>query len=212
MGRAKAKKIKEKYKDQDDEERDLRLILTGSKVTQRIAASPLDGVSGAVGDKTSDQEPPVVPEPAKTQKEVAKPNAEKAAKDSGNQGKVSDSSKRGKGPPDKKFSQRQPIEVLTAGCEMDESADQQLAQLDLLTGQPQPDEEVLYVLPMVAPYLAMGGPYAHRIKLTQGNNKKGQTVKQCLKMLEASVELPGWKQLVQAIPENDVASMLCGTC
>merc|ERR1712137_459627 len=146
-------------------------------MTKRIAASPLDGASAAVKDKAGDRvPPPVMPEPTRTPQ-----TAEKAAEDAGNLGKVPESSKRGKEPPDKKFSQRQPTEVLIVGCDMDESADQQLAQLDFLTGQPQPDEEVLYVLPMVAPYCAMGGPYAHRIKLTQGNNKKGHTVKQCLK-------------------------------
>uniref|UniRef100_A0A7S2QE97 NFACT protein C-terminal domain-containing protein n=1 Tax=Zooxanthella nutricula TaxID=1333877 RepID=A0A7S2QE97_9DINO len=65
---------------------------------------------------------------------------------------------------------------------------------------------------MVAPYCALGGPYAYRAKLTPGPGKKGQMARQCLRMFDAQTDRQAWKLLVQAIPENDAASLMMGSC
>lgn len=100
------------------------------------------------------------------------------------------------------------------GCDADTSGviDAQIAQLDALTGQPVQEDEVLYILPMIAPYCALNGPYSNRIKLTPGPGKKGQAAKTCLRVMETQVERFAWRELVSAIPEAEISSLLCGTC
>jgi len=49
----------------------------------------------------------------------------------------------------------------------------QLTQLDALTGQPKPDDVLLFALPMCAPYNALAN-YKYRVKLTPGTQKKGK--------------------------------------
>lgn len=39
-----------------------------------------------------------------------------------------------------------------------------------------------------------------------------KVAKQCLKMFEAQIDKQAWKLLVQAIPENDTASLMMGSC
>lgn len=216
--KAKLKKIKEKYGDQDAEERDLRLLLLGSKVSKRLeqavggAGNP--AAAATVADGLADLSTPeaVAPKPAAAEEAgfqegdatSAPPAAQASAKV---KGKAKGKGKHGR---DDARSKKPGEAVLQPGCDADESFDQQLEQLDVLTGQPQADDEVLYAFPMVAPYCSLNGPYSFRVKMTPGNTKKGQAAKTCLKMFEHHVDKPSWKQLVRAIPEQDAAALLNG--
>ncbi len=52
-----------------------------------------------------------------------------------------------------------------------------LSSLDQLTGLPAAPDTLLYAVPVVAPYSALGS-YKYRAKLTPGNQKKGKAAKQ----------------------------------
>lgn len=201
--RAKMKKIK-KYADQDEEDRDLRMALLGSKATKRALDPNAAKDSTSAGNMQSKSEVPDAPQ------EPSQENiCEKEAKQPVPSG--SKTAKNGDRGVDRRQDKRQPTEVLTAGCDAEGgNAELQLMQFDLLTGQPSPEDEVLYVMPMIAPYCALGGPYSHRVKLTPGTNKKSQTAKQCLKFCE--IDKPAWKQFIQSIPDNEVSVQLCGSC
>ena len=52
-----------------------------------------------------------------------------------------------------------------------------LTQLDSLTGLPQPDDVLLFAVPVCAPYSALQG-YKHKLKLTPGTQRKGKAARQ----------------------------------
>lgn len=52
-----------------------------------------------------------------------------------------------------------------------------LTQLDSLTGVPQPDDVLLFAVPVCAPYSALQG-YKHKLKLTPGTQRKGKAARQ----------------------------------
>eukprot|EP00927_Polykrikos_kofoidii_P009666 TRINITY_DN14043_c0_g1_i1.p1 TRINITY_DN14043_c0_g1~~TRINITY_DN14043_c0_g1_i1.p1 ORF type:complete len:1282 (+),score=339.78 TRINITY_DN14043_c0_g1_i1:203-3847(+) len=208
--KAKAKKMKEKYADQGDEERELRLALLGSKATKRSGGADGTGGQPLTGHTASASDAPAAADGEETPSPSAKAKAAPAADTAAAGAAVKKFAR-----PQRKPQQTVPKDAkeLTAGCDAEAgAAELNNEDLDVLTGQPGADDEVLYVMPMVAPYCAVGGPYAFRAKLTPGTAKKGQAARQCLKMFEAQIQRPAWKQLMQAVPENDTAGLMCGSC
>lgn len=193
--KSKAKKMKEKYADQDEDERELRLALLGSRKIKRAGGDPAKEssilASGGTGGTEAGGEAVQASTGTTGEQNAAQPKKE------------ANERKPPRRPPNRD-------EVLKVGCDA-ERADSP-PQLDLLTGQPQPEDEVLYAMPMVAPYCALGGPYNLRVKLTPGNQKKGQAVRHCLKIFAEQTERRAWKLLVQAIPENEATQLMCGSC
>jgi len=193
--KSKAKKMKEKYADQDEEERELRLALLGSRVTKRAGGDGETPASGGTGG--TDPLPESIQASTGATDDV---DANKEAKGNAERKRQKPNKREG--------------EVLKAGRDADGgSVDAQpFPQLDLLTGHPQPEDEVLCAIPMVAPYCSLGGPYHLRIKLTPGNQRKGQAARHCLKIFEEQTERRNWKLLVQAIPEQEATQLMCGSC
>lgn len=193
--KSKAKKMKEKYADQDEDERELRLALLGSRKIKRAGGDAAKEscilASGGTGGTEASGDAVQASTGTTGEQNAAQPKKE------------ANERKPPRRPPNRD-------EVLKVGCDA-ERADSP-PQLDLLTGQPQPEDEVLYAMPMVAPYCALGGPYNLRVKLTPGNQKKGQAVRHCLKIFAEQTERRAWKLLVQAIPENEATQLMCGSC
>jgi len=193
--KAKAKKMKEKYSEQDDEERELRLALLGSKMAHSVV--------GAVDDN-----------------DEASPTSEATASASAVAAASPDTAVAASEKPLEPWKKRQAdakvaadAKELTVGCEAEPGTSELLPeQLDVLTGQPLPDDEVTYVMPMVAPYCSLGNHYAYRIKLTPGPTKKGQAARQCIKMFDAQIDRKDWKLLLSAVPEQEPATLMNGTC
>merc|ERR1719354_486739 len=59
--------------------------------------------------------------------------------------------------------------------------------LQSLTGCPQPDDIILFAIPTCAPYSSMKN-YKFKVKLTPGNNKKGKATKTALQMFQMTKE------------------------
>lgn len=201
--RSKAKKIKEKYADQDEEERELRLALLGSRVTKRAGGVEGSETPASGGTGGTEFPPPAQAGTGATGDEEAKDLKGNAADRSS-----VDHRKRQPAP------NKREGEVLKAGCDADGGSVDACPppQLDLLTGHPQPEDEVLCAIPMVAPYCSLGGPYHLRIKLTPGSQRKGQAARHCLKIFEEQIERRSWKLLMQAIPEQEPTQLMCGSC
>eukprot|EP00747_Dinoflagellata_sp_TGD_P081905 gnl/TRDRNA2_/TRDRNA2_161489_c1_seq1.p1 gnl/TRDRNA2_/TRDRNA2_161489_c1~~gnl/TRDRNA2_/TRDRNA2_161489_c1_seq1.p1 ORF type:complete len:328 (+),score=109.66 gnl/TRDRNA2_/TRDRNA2_161489_c1_seq1:27-986(+) len=222
--RNKQKKIRDKYSEQDDEERELRLALLGSKASKHLqGAAAISAAEGnGTGSSATAAEAKAATAPVTAAAAVgaagkadaaAKAKGVKAAKaEAKGHAKANRTGEHEGGKGKGKGAASTGTVRLIAGCDADGALDQQLEQLDILTGQPHTEDEVLYMLPMVAPYCALSGPYAYRIKLTPGTMKKGQAARTGLKMFEAQLALPAWKQLIQTIPEQETAGLLCGTC
>uniref|UniRef100_A0A8C4XQT5 Ribosome quality control complex subunit NEMF n=1 Tax=Falco tinnunculus TaxID=100819 RepID=A0A8C4XQT5_FALTI len=190
--KSKMKKIKEKYKDQDEEDRELIMKLLGSAGSNKEE-------KGKKGKKGKAKE-----EPAKKQQQ--KPKA------------VHHGAGRGK-------------ETLPAGVLLHESQDPALeeqqdekeeqdqdqpgveegeALLDSLTGQPHPEDILLFAVPICAPYTTMAN-YKYKVKLTPGTQKKGKAAKIALHNFMQSKEASAReKDLFRSVKDTDLSRNIPG--
>uniref|UniRef100_A0A8C0B8G3 Ribosome quality control complex subunit NEMF n=1 Tax=Buteo japonicus TaxID=224669 RepID=A0A8C0B8G3_9AVES len=186
--KSKMKKMKEKYKDQDEEDRELIMKLLGSAGSNKEE-------KGKKGKKGKTKE-----EPAKKQQQ--KP---KAAHCGAGRGK----------------------ETLPAGVLLHELQDPALeeqqdekvtpllvqegeALLDSLTGQPHPEDILLFAVPICAPYTAMMN-YKYKVKLTPGTQKKGKAAKIALHNFMQSKEASAReKDLFRSVKDTDLSRNIPG--
>nr|XP_046267885.1 nuclear export mediator factor NEMF-like [Scatophagus argus] len=163
--RNKLKKIKEKYKDQDEEDRELRMQLLGS------AGSAKDEKDkGKKGKKGKGKEEPVR-KPA-SQKPPQKPrNVETAASKPEQTAGGEDTEERGEeGGTAEPEEKEDDVDQDNPGAEEAEDL------LTSLTGQPHPEDVLLFAVPVCAPYTALSN-YKHKVKLTPGSQKKGKAAR-----------------------------------
>uniref|UniRef100_A0A8V5FKZ2 Ribosome quality control complex subunit NEMF n=1 Tax=Melopsittacus undulatus TaxID=13146 RepID=A0A8V5FKZ2_MELUD len=189
--KSKMKKMKEKYKDQDEEDRELIMKLLGSAGSNKEE-------KGKKGKKGKTKE-----EPAKKQQQ--KP---KVVRHGAGGGK----------------------ETVPAGVVLHESQDPALeeqqdekeeqdqdqpgvevnALLDSLTGQPHPEDILLFAVPICAPYTAMTS-YKYKVKLTPGTQKKGKAAKIALHNFMQSKEASAReKDLFRSVKDTDLSRNIPG--
>lgn len=131
--KGKLKKIKEKYKNQDEEERQIKMELLGS-ISKKKVESP-------------------------------KPQ------------------------PQKSTEKKQPKQSAIKQTTLDEQNEEENEEVEVddhaiincLTGQPLPEDILLYAVPVCAPYIALTN-YKYKVKLTPGQLKKGKAVKTCMSL------------------------------
>ncbi|XP_068005244.1 ribosome quality control complex subunit NEMF [Melanerpes formicivorus] len=189
--KSKMKKMKEKYKDQDEEDRELIMKLLGSAGTNKEE-------KGKKGKK------------GKTKEEAKKQQQKTKAVHRGAGG--------GK-------------ETLPAGIllhdsqdpDMEEQQDEKEEQdqdqpgveegealLDSLTGQPHPEDILLFAVPICAPYTAMTN-YKYKVKLTPGTQKKGKAAKIALHNFMQSKEASAReKDLFRSVKDTDLSRNIPG--
>ncbi|NXQ13901.1 NEMF factor, partial [Peucedramus taeniatus] len=190
--KSKMKKMKEKYRDQDEEDRELIMKLLGSAGSNRED-------KGKKGKKGKTKE-----EAAKKQQQKPKPLRRAA----------------GGG-----------RETLPAGILLHEAQDPALdelqedkeeqdqeqpgleeseALLDSLTGQPHPEDILLFAVPICAPYTAMTN-YKYKVKLTPGTQKKGKAAKIALHNFMQSKEASAReKDLFRSVKDTDLSRNIPG--
>lgn len=90
--------------------------------------------------------------------------------------------------------------------ELDQSApDADLELLSQLSGCPLPDDELLFAVPVVAPYSALNN-YKFKVKLTPGSNKRGKAAKTAVQVfLKDKNGTPRERDLLKAVKEENVA-------
>ncbi|CAL8464758.1 g4293 [Coccomyxa elongata] len=85
-----------------------------------------------------------------------------------------------------------------------------LHELDSFTGQPRPDDILLYALPMCAPYNALQS-YKLKVKLTPGTQRKGRAGRQAMELLSRASDISlRERDLLKAIPEMEVINAMVG--
>ncbi|XP_054084386.1 ribosome quality control complex subunit NEMF homolog [Zeugodacus cucurbitae] len=166
--RGKLKKMKAKYKDQDEEERELRMQLLKSAGKDKID----------LADK-------------KAEEELNMQNAQKEKRN---------------------FARKE--EASQAAAEIEDADDMpagaDVAMLDALTGQPLEGDELLFVIPVVAPYQSLQN-YKFRVKLTPGTGKRGRAAKTALTMFSKDKNCsPREKDLLKSIKEEALARNIPG--
>ncbi|NWI93077.1 NEMF factor, partial [Pitta sordida] len=189
--KSKMKKMKEKYRDQDEEDRELIMKLLGSAGSNKED-------KGKKGKK------------GKTKEEAAKKQQQKPK-----------GQRRGVGGGK---------ETLPAGIVLHEAQDPALeeqdekeeqdqeqpgvedgeALLDSLTGQPHPEDILLFAVPICAPYTAMTN-YKYKVKLTPGTQKKGKAAKIALHNFMQSKEANAReKDLFRSVKDTDLSRNIPG--
>ncbi|KAL7861751.1 hypothetical protein SRHO_G00131920 [Serrasalmus rhombeus] len=190
----KLKKIKDKYKDQDEEDRELMMKLLGS------AGSSKDE-KGKKGKKGKGKEEPVKRAPQKPgqQQKAAEQHMVKKAEQPGDDG----------GPAGGDFTEQDDKEADDLDQE-NPGAEEGENFLDSLTGQPYSDDVLLFAVPVCAPYTALSN-YKHKVKLTPGTQKKGKAARTAvfsfMRGREASTRE---KDLFRSVKDTDLSRNMPG--
>ncbi|NXD11736.1 NEMF factor, partial [Nothocercus nigrocapillus] len=190
--KSKMKKMKEKYKDQDEEDRELIMKLLGSAGSNKEEK----GKKGKKG-KTKEELP---------KKLQQKP---KAAQRGAGAGKET--------PPAAVLLHEPHDAALEEQQDEKEEQDQEQpgvedgqALLGSLTGQPHPEDLLLFAVPICAPYTAMTN-YKYKVKLTPGTQKKGKAAKIALHNFMQSKEATAReKDLFRSVKDTDLSRNIPG--
>lgn len=163
--RGKLKKIKSKYRDQDEEERQLRMNILKSAGKDKVK----------VDDSNKNEEDKNKLNKMKRQfepRQAINPDGEEETEDV----------------------------TLSADVEM----------LDSLTGNPFEEDELLFAIPVVAPYQALHN-YKYKVKLTPGTGKRGRAAKTAILMFSKDKACTlREKDLLKGIKEEQLARNMPG--
>lgn len=199
--KGKLKKMKEKYADQDEEERKIRMALLASagkakvneqdpqseEITTNKESKPLDGVEDVVKRCYKCKK---VGHLAKDCKELFQEVG------NGENEKLNEAEKLAMEEDDIK--------------EIGEDEKEKLTDVDYLTGIPLPNDILLYAVPVCAPYTALQS-YKYRVKIIPGTAKKGKAAKMAMNLFghmpEASQRE---KELMKACTDPELVAAIIG--
>ncbi|KAG7511034.1 hypothetical protein JOB18_038635 [Solea senegalensis] len=190
----KLKKIKEKYKDQDEEDRELMMQLLGS-----AGPTKEEKDKGKKGKKGKGKDEPVRKPPA--QKPPLKPRhteaaAKKPAQAGGEQGEEGRPPGEEGAPAEE--DKEEDVDQDNPGAEEAENL------LTSLSGQPHPEDVLLFAVPVCAPYTALSN-YKHKVKLTPGSQKKGKAARTAvLSFMKAKEASTREKDLFRSVKDMDL--------
>ncbi|MEE6492343.1 hypothetical protein FKM82_016553 [Ascaphus truei] len=192
--KSKIKKMKEKYKDQDEEDREIIMQLLGSAGSHKEEKAK----KGKKGH---------------TKEEAAKKPPQKAK----GGGRLNAPCKEGQGRVEVFVTQD--MHELTLEEQQEEKEEQEQDPqgteeaenlLNSLTGQPHAEDVLLFSVPVCAPYTAMTN-YKYKVKLTPGTQKKGKAAKTALNSFMHSRELSSReKDLLRSVKDTDLSRNLPG--
>lgn len=198
--RSKAKKMKDKYGDQDEEERVLAMQLLQSagtsKPDKKLKGKKGKGTNVQLGNKQNQGK-----SAEQKNQNTIKLKEEKNTTDVETQDPQSKETE----------SEKKPIEE-DEGDEEDDSV--QLADdiniINSLTAVPTAEDEILYAVPVCAPYTTMTN-YRYKVKLTPGPGKKGKATKQAVSHFMADRDASSRdKDLLRAVRDTDLSRNLPG--
>ncbi|XP_072545946.1 ribosome quality control complex subunit NEMF isoform X2 [Salminus brasiliensis] len=188
----KLKKIKDKYKDQDEEDRELMMKLLGS-------AGSIKDEKGKKGKKGKGKEEPVKRVPQKPQQK------HREARNVGNKAEgAEENGPGGEGTTEQEDKEADDLDQENPGAEEGENF------LDSLTGQPHPEDVLLFAVPVCAPYTALSN-YKHKVKLTPGTQKKGKAARTAvLSFMRAKETSTREKDLLRSVKDTDLSRNMPG--
>lgn len=188
----KLKKIKDKYKDQDEEDRELMMKLLGS-------AGGIKEEKGKKGKKGKGKEEPVKRAPQKP------PQKHREVKTAGNNAEgPQDTGPGGEGTTEQEDKEADDLDQDNPGAEEGENF------LDSLTGQPHLEDVLLFAVPVCAPYTALSN-YKHKVKLTPGTQKKGKAARTAVfSFMRAKETSAREKDLLRSVKDTDLSRNMPG--
>lgn len=183
--KSKLKKIKEKYRDQDEEERQLRMTILQSSGTGK------DSKKNRKNDTKSSSNN------QKQQQGKGKKNPNQQLRQPQQQQQSNYQSTTNENGPD---DEEETLPLAQANVDM----------LDTLTGLPVGEDELLFAVPVVAPYNTLSN-YKYKVKLTPGTNRRGKAAKTAVAMfLHDRLATPREKDLLKAIKDDSLARNIPG--
>ncbi|KAG7328087.1 hypothetical protein KOW79_008031 [Hemibagrus wyckioides] len=183
----KLKKIKDKYKDQDEEDRELMMKLLGSAGSNKEEK----GKKGMKGKEDLRKRAP--------QKLAQKPRAVKKAEQLG-----TDVNQAGQYSTEQDDKDADDMDQENPGAEEYENF------LDSLTGQPHSDDMLLFAVPVCAPYTALS-TFKHKVKLTPGTQKKGKAARTAVfSFMHAKETSAREKDLFRSVKDTDLSRNMPG--
>ncbi|KAH7291813.1 hypothetical protein KP509_29G036400 [Ceratopteris richardii] len=201
--KGKLKKIKEKYAEQDDEEREIRMGLLMSSGKQTLKEN------SKKAQKTIE---------TKSESMAERMKICYKCKKSGHVARECTLSAPSMGLPEAPQHQ----DLAFDGDSNNESIDaegmlvladdekEKLSELDLLTAKPYPDDVLLYAIPVCGPYNALQG-YKYRVKLTPGNAKRGKAAKTAMNVfLHIPDATQREKELMKAMNDPELVAAIIG--
>ncbi|GLT34754.1 hypothetical protein SLA2020_092530 [Shorea laevis] len=211
--RGKLKKIKEKYADQDEEERNIRMALLASagKVIKNDGGSENEN---ATNDKEKKPAARVPEDAIKVCYKCKKPGHlsrdcqehpddtlhtdESGIRDDHRVG-VDDSSEL-----DRVAMEEDDVH------EIGEDEKEKLNDVDYLTGNPLPSDILLYAVPVCGPYNALQS-YKYRVKIIPGSAKKGKAAKTAMNLFSHMPEATNReKELMKACTDPELVAAIIG--
>ncbi|RGB38792.1 fibronectin-binding protein A N-terminus-domain-containing protein [Rhizophagus diaphanus] len=202
--KGKMKKLKDKYADQDEEERAIRMELLGSNKAPKN--------KGKKGKKESTNKG--VPNSVKGNKPEKEQNFQNNLSQDPEADKEDiDEEKLASGVKDEEEAEeiRQLLkeENITV---LEPETMESLTVLDTLTGSPLPEDNLLFAVPVCAPYISLQ-KYKYKVKLTPGSTKKGKACKTAISFFLNDPQLtPREKELVKSIPDTEMTLVMLGKC
>lgn len=215
--RGKLKKIKEKYADQDEEERKIRMALLAS--AGDTVKNEKDSQNGNAAAFKETKPVTAVDEALKICYKCKK--AGHLSRDCQEQPDVNEYSKEAV---QKGFSHLQdPSAKVGNNSEMDrvvmeeddiheigEEEKEKLNDADYLTGNPLPNDILLYAVPVCGPYNALQ-TYKYRVKITPGTAKKGKAAKMAMNLFTHTPEATNReKELMKACTDPELVAAIIG--
>ncbi|XP_060685267.1 ribosome quality control complex subunit NEMF-like [Hemiscyllium ocellatum] len=194
--KAKLKKIKEKYKDQDEEDRELMMKLLGSAGSSKEEKTK-KGKKGKAKKTTKTQQVKQQSSNKTSSVESKEQNLDHVTHH------MAEVTIEESAVEDHQEDQDEPEQDLQAAEEGEKL-------LNSLTGQPYPDDVLLFAVPFCAPYTAMNN-YKYKVKLTPGTQKKGKAAKTALHNFMHSKEaMPREKDLLRSVKDTDLSRNIPG--
>eukprot|EP01119_Soliformovum_irregulare_P021669 TRINITY_DN726_c0_g1_i2.p2 TRINITY_DN726_c0_g1~~TRINITY_DN726_c0_g1_i2.p2 ORF type:complete len:423 (+),score=243.24 TRINITY_DN726_c0_g1_i2:1165-2433(+) len=206
---SKAQKAKlEKYADQDEDERRIKMEMLGHKVKEEVVEKEPETQAPAKRCYFCGEEGHLS---FYCPKKKESPNYDPKSDENPEERELSKQKRKEKQEKTKEEEEELRIlmeeENITQGGEAEK-----LGELDSLTGKPLGDDVLLFAVPVCGPYAAMSS-YKFKVKMTPGNLKKGKAAGQALAVFSRSQNSTQQeKDLIKAVQEAEMIQQILGNC
>ncbi|KAM3358212.1 ribosome quality control complex subunit NEMF [Capsicum galapagoense] len=213
--KGKLKKIKEKYADQDEEERRIRMALLASagkveKVDQTIQsdkadAEPAKGAKATTGLEDAAKICYKCKKAGHLSRDCQE-NADESMQSTSNEGDAHSLTNVGNAAHERDRIVMEEEDIHEIG----EEEKEKLNDVDYLTGNPLPNDILLYAVPVCGPYNAVRS-FKYRVKLVPGTVKRGKAAKTAMNLFSHMPEATSReKELMKACTDPELVAAIMG--
>ncbi|KAI9139262.1 fibronectin-binding protein A N-terminus-domain-containing protein [Paraphysoderma sedebokerense] len=209
--KGKLKKLKDKYADQDEEDRRLALEVLGSSKGPQPKGKKAKKQAAAALEKEKQQAKYKGTKDGKSHRKgesPAKPLREEGVGIAA-QNEVPDEEKTV--PLDDADSEevKKLLEEENVALVDEDEQSTNPFNLDSLTGQPDPNDIILYAIPVAAPYSSLQ-KYKYKVKLTPGSMKKGKASKLAMSVFLGIADVEREKECLKSIGDAELIGTMLG--